>query len=130
MVQPQNKTASVSVFKLSVLHDLTINSNGTAGTGSVFQANDLDVTIGGSLTNNNLSSAVGVNQGGYQAGAPGSMQNTTFTGTGQINGTGANLTNFANLIIGSASTAPSITLGSNSKLEVNNDLDFVFRHFE
>jgi fibronectin-binding autotransporter adhesin len=120
-----NKTASLSVNTLSVLHNLTINGNGVAGTGSVFKANDLNVTIGGSLTNNNLSAALGANQGGYQAGAAGSTQNTTFTGTGQINGTGINLTNFANLIIGSASTTPSLTLGSNSKLQVNENLTLI-----
>lgn len=118
----QNKTASLSVNTLSILHDLTINGNGAAGSGSVFKANDLEVTIGGSLTNNNLSTAAGVDQGGYQAGSAGSTQNTTFTGIGLIKGTGTNLTNFANLIIGTSSFTPAITLGTNSKLQVNNNL--------
>ena len=58
----QNKTASLTVNTLSVLNNLTINGNGVAGTGSVFKANELNVTIGGSLTNNNLSAAVGAGQ--------------------------------------------------------------------
>ncbi|MEI6277240.1 MAG: hypothetical protein WCP08_14675, partial [Prolixibacteraceae bacterium] len=117
-----NKTASLQVNNLSILHDLTINGNGTAGTGSVFKANELDVTIGGSLTNNNLSSTSGSDQGGFQAGLAGSMQITTFTGTGNITGTGSNLTNFAMLVIGSASTTPVVTLGSNTNIRVNHDL--------
>jgi fibronectin-binding autotransporter adhesin len=118
----QNKTAGLSVNSLSILNNLVINGNGAANSGSVFKANEFDVTIGGSLINNNLSSAAGVDQGGYQAGAAGSLQNTTFNGTGQITGTGTNLTNFANLIIGSSSTSPSITLGSNSDIQINNNL--------
>jgi hypothetical protein len=117
-----NKTANLSINSLSILNNLTINGNGNAGTGSVFKANELNVTIGGSLINNNLSSGTGVAAGGYQAGTTGSTQNTTFTGTGTITGTGSNLTNFANLVIGSMSTTPSITLSSNSNLRVNNNL--------
>ncbi len=77
----QNKTASLNVNTLSLLNNLTINGNGIAGTGSVFNANELNVTIGGSLTNNNLSAATGAGSGGYQAGADGSTQTTTLTGT-------------------------------------------------
>lgn len=118
----QNKTATLSVTTLSVLNNLTINGNGSAGTGSVFKANELNVTIGGSLTNNNLSASVGASKGGYQAGADGSTQTTTFTGTGTITGSGSNLTNFANLVIGSSSTTPSFALGLNSNIMVNNNL--------
>jgi hypothetical protein len=118
----QNKTVNLSVNPLSLLDNLTINGNGAAATGSVFNAKELNVTIGGSLTNNNLSTASGAGKGGYQAGSDGSTQTTTFTGTGTITGTGSNLTNFANLVIGSSSTTPSITLGLNSNIMVNNDL--------
>ena len=121
----QNKTVSLSVNALSVLNNLTINGNGTAGTGSVFKANNLDVTIGSGLTNNNLSATQGTDQGGYQAGPPGSTQTTTFTGTGSITGTGTNLTNFANLVIGSSTTIPMITLGLNSNIRINNNLTLV-----
>ncbi|MCK9410887.1 MAG: hypothetical protein M0Q53_01210 [Prolixibacteraceae bacterium] len=118
-----NKTATLSINPISILYNLTINGNGNAGTGSVFKANDLNVTIGGSLINNNLSSATGTNVGGYQTGvAATSTQATTFTGTGNITGTGSNLTNFANLVIGSLSTTPSITLGSSSNIRVNTNL--------
>jgi fibronectin-binding autotransporter adhesin len=111
-----SKTVSLLVNKLNLLNNLTINGS------SVFKANELDVTIGGGLTNNNSSAVAGEDKGGYQAGAPGSTQNTTFTGTGQIIGASGNLTNFANLIIGSASSTPSITLGTNSNIQINNDL--------
>jgi hypothetical protein len=118
-----NKTASLSINAISILNNLTINGNGSPGTGSVFKANDLNVTIGGSLINNNLASATGTNVGGYQAGvAASSTQITTFTGTGNITGTGSNLTNFANLVIGSLSTTPSITLSSSSNIRVNTNL--------
>lgn len=81
------------------------------------------MTIGGSLINNNLSSATGTNVGGYQAGvAASSTQTTTFTGTGNITGTGANLTNFGNLIIGSLTSTPAITLGASSNIRVNTNL--------
>jgi hypothetical protein len=112
-----SKTASLSVNPLTVLNNLTIN-----GASSVFKANDLDVTIGGSLVNNNTSIATGANSGGYQAGVSGSTQNTTFTGVANITGVGTNLTNFANLVIGTLSTTPSITLSSNSSIRVNNNL--------
>lgn len=118
----QNKTASLTVHPLSVLNNLTINANGEPGTGSVFKANEYYVTIGGSLINNNLSSVPGVDQGGYQAGIPGSTQKTIFTGNGHINGTGSNLTNFADLVIGSSASTPFINLGTNSTLLVNNDM--------
>ncbi|MDP4208648.1 MAG: autotransporter-associated beta strand repeat-containing protein [Bacteroidota bacterium] len=115
-----SKTAGLSVNTLSIKNNLTINGS------SVFNANELDVTIGGSLTNNNPSATQGVDQGGYQSGAAGSTQNTTFTGTstgaGSISGTGSNLTNFANLVIGLPSTMPAITLGANSDLRVDNNL--------
>ena len=118
-----NKTASLSINAISILHNLTINGNGSVGTGSVFKANDLNVTIGGSLINNNLSSATGTNVGGYQAGvAASSTQTTTLTGTGNITGTGSNLTNFANLTIGSLTSTPSINLGSSSNIRVNTNL--------
>ncbi len=118
----QNKTASLAVNTLSVLNNLTINGNGVAGTGSVFKANELNVTIGGSITNYNLSANVGAASGGYQAGPDGSTQTTTLTGTGTVTGTGSNLTNFANLVIGSPETTPSIALALNSNIRVNNDL--------
>lgn len=118
----RNKTTNLVINPLSILNNLEINSNGDSGTGSVFKANDLDVTIGGSLTNNNLSSDAGMDKGGYQAGAPGSTQRTIFSGTGRINGTGTNLTNFAGLVLESSGSDPSIRLGTNSNLLVNNDL--------
>jgi len=121
----QNKTASLSVNPLSILNNLTINGNGAAGTGSVFKANELAVTIGGSLTNNNLSAASGAGQGGYQGGDDGSTQTTTLTGTGALTGTGSNLTNFANLVIGSSTTTPSVALGPNSNIMVNNNLSLI-----
>ncbi len=117
-----NKTAILQVNNLTILNNLSINSNGASG--SVFQANDQDVTIGGSLFNNNLSSLAGINAGGYQASASAvtNTQITNFTGTGQINGTVGNLTNFANLLIGSSGTTPVVTLGTNSNLRINRHL--------
>ena len=117
-----NKTTILQVNNLSILNNLTINSNGAGG--SVFQANDQDVMIGGSLFNNNLSSVAGINAGGYQAStsAVTTTQATTFTGIGQIKGTAGNLTNFANLLIGSSDTAPFVTLGASSNIRINHNL--------
>lgn len=118
----QNKTANLVINQLTILNNLTINSNGDPGSGSVFRANDLDVTIGGNLTNNNLSTDAGVDHGGYQSGAPGSTQKTIFTGTGWISGTGTNLTNFADLVLESSGSTPYIRLGASSNILVNNNL--------
>lgn len=107
------KIANQRVYPLTVLNNLTIEGN------SEFHANGLNVNIGGNLVNNNINAGAGVSVGGYQ---PGSLtQTTTINGTGAqtITGSGANLTNFANLVINKTGT---LALASNSNLRVNNDL--------
>ena len=108
-----NKIVNLRINPLVLNNNLTINGN------SQFLANGFNVSIGGSLTNNNNNAGTGTSVGGYQAGS--SMQVTTFDGTGAqgIAGSGTNLTNFAKLVIASTGT---VTLLSNTALRVNGNL--------
>lgn len=106
------KTANARIFPVTVLNNLTIEGN------SVFNANGLNVSIGGALTNNNIDGGDGVATGGYRAGTI--TQTTTFNGVNQsITGNGTNLTNFANLVVNPSGT---LTLGAASNIRVNNKL--------
>ncbi|TCN66379.1 beta strand repeat-containing protein [Acetobacteroides hydrogenigenes] len=107
-----SKKGALNIYPLVLKGDLTINGN------SSFMANGLDVTIAGGLINKNGNAATGVTTGGYQAGSL--TQTTTFNGTNQsISGNGANLTNFANLIVAPSGT---LTLNPNSNIRVNGNL--------
>jgi fibronectin-binding autotransporter adhesin len=98
---------------LSLLGTLTISNNN-----SIFDANGLDVFIGGNLINNNSSTATGLNVGGYRPQT--AAQTTTFNRAGAqfINSSAANLTNFANLVL----TGGSGTLTLNRNIRVNSNL--------
>jgi fibronectin-binding autotransporter adhesin len=98
---------------LSLLGTLTISNNN-----SIFEANGLDVFIGGDLINNNSSTATGLNVGGYRPQT--ATQTTTFNRAGaqSINSSAANLTNFANLVL----TGGSGTLTLNRNIRVNSNL--------
>ncbi|MCS7032320.1 MAG: hypothetical protein NZL92_12450, partial [Gloeomargarita sp. SKYG116] len=74
--------------QLSLSGDLTISNDN-----SIFDANGLNVFIGGDLFNNNSSTATGLNVGGYRPQT--ATQTTTFNRAGAqvIGGTPANLTN-------------------------------------
>lgn len=102
------------VLALSILNNLTINGN------SQFNANGLNLNIGGNFTNNNNNASAGIANGGFLAGS--STQTLTFNGSGaqNITGNGTNLTNFANLTIASGGT---VALQSNSALRVNGNLN-------
>lgn len=102
------------VLALSILNNLTINGN------SQFNANGLNLSIGGSFTNNNINASAGIENGGFLAGS--STQTVTFNGAGTQNiaGNGTNLTNFANLTIASTGT---VALLPNSTLRVNGNLN-------
>lgn len=108
------KSAQLNSVPLELKGDLTIDG------GNTFKANDLNVTIGGSLINSNTGVAAGANSGGYQASSSTtSTQTTTFTGgAGAITGVSGNLTNFANLTVDKS----TLTLNSNSAIRVNGDL--------
>lgn len=108
----RGQNARINVYNLLIKNDLTISS------ASVFNANGLDVTIYGNLINNNISTLTGINEGGYRSGTI--TQTTTFNGVNQsITGSGANLTNFANLIIAPTGT---LTLNANTQLRINGNL--------
>lgn len=98
---------------LTLLGTLTISNNN-----SIFDANGLDVFIGGNLQNNNNSTAIGLNAGGYRPQT--ATQTTTFNRADEqfINSSAANLTNFANLVL----TGGSGTLTLNRNIRVNSNL--------
>jgi len=108
-----NKILDLRIYPLTLANNLTINGN------SIFKTNGLNVTIGGNLINTNSNATSGLNVGGYQPGV--STQITTFNGSGSknISGIGANLTNFANLTINSLGT---LLLNPNSNIKINNNL--------
>jgi hypothetical protein len=108
-----SQTATLTTIPLTVLNHLNIKGN------SVFNAGGFDVNLGDSLTNANADANTGISTGGYQ---PGTIsQVTTFNGTSNqfITGNGANLTNFANVVV---NTGGTLSLGSNSNIRINNDL--------
>jgi len=107
------KIVNQRIYPITILNDLIIEGN------SSYNANGLNVTIGGNLVNNNVDGNFGINTGGYR---PGSLtQTTTFNGKGNqyITGNGSNLTNFANLVINKSG---NLILNSNSNIRVNNNL--------
>lgn len=111
------KTLSLQVRDLKVKNNLSINGN------SIFQANGLQVNIGGNFINQNTSNAIGVSNGGYQPGT--ATQLTMFDGSlgnQTISGVSGNLTNFAKLIVNNTFTPGRITLGANTNLRINSDL--------
>lgn len=107
------KSVQLNSVPLDLKGDLVIDA------GNTFRADDLDVTIGGSLINSNTNAAVGINQGGYQASTSAtSVQNTTLKGgAGAITGVAGNLTNFANLIV----EKTSLALNANTSIRVNGN---------
>lgn len=116
-----SKTVDLRIYPLTIKNNLVINGN------SVFRANGLNITIGGSLVNSNSTSGQGLTTGGYQPGT--SNQVTSFNGTGSrsITGSGSNLTNFANLTISSSGTL-ALTTGSN--IRVNGNMSLLSGTFE
>jgi fibronectin-binding autotransporter adhesin len=98
---------------LSLLGTLTISNDY-----SIFDANGLDVFIGGNLVNDNSSTAIGLDEGGYRPRT--ATQTTTFNRAGaqSISGAAGNLTNFANLVL----TGGSGTLTLNRNIRVNSNL--------
>ena len=112
-----NAQAVQQIQAVHLMGSLTIG-----GTTSDYNANGLDLYIGGNLTNNNSNAANGLTNGGYQAQVV--SQNTVFNGTGDqtITGSGANRTNFANLQI-APSSGHAVTLsGGTSNITVNGVL--------
>ena len=112
-----NQTATLTIIPITVLNHLQILGN------SVFNANGFNVTLGGNFTNNNSDASSGITVGGYRAGS--TIQTTTFNGSGaqKITGSGANITNFANLVFsqsGTVSLDPSTSIRINKNLTLNS----------
>jgi len=100
-----NARAIQQIQTLNLKGSLTIG-----GAASYYDANGLDVYIGGNLTNNNTEAASnGLTVGGYRTQV--ATQITTFNSTVDrtITGTAANRTSFANLVI-APSAGKTITL--------------------
>ena len=93
-----NASAIQETYNSTLLGSLSIG-----GASSYYNANGLDLEIGGNLVNNNTNASNGVNVGGFQAQSL--TQTTSFLGIGDqtITGTSSNRTNFANLEIAVAS---------------------------
>ncbi|MFN5371638.1 MAG: T9SS type A sorting domain-containing protein [Bacteroidia bacterium] len=100
-----SKTLNNNTNASTILNNLTIGGN------SIFRANGLSISIGGSLINQNTNATAAINTGGYQAG---SLTQTTFLnglgGNQTITGVAGNLTNFANLVVQNTAPAGSINL--------------------
>lgn len=112
-----NKTLRINSSPLIIQRDLRILGN------SIFNANSLDVTIGGNLLNENTTNANGLNEGGYRVIS--SSQVTTFNGSsGSQNVTGAsgNQTVFANLVINNTSVLGSVNLLTNARVRITGNL--------
>jgi fibronectin-binding autotransporter adhesin len=112
-------TGRLRINPLTLTNSLTLSGTLTiSNNNSIFDANGLDVFIGGNLQNNNNSTDPGLNVGGYRPQT--ATQTTTFNRAGaqSINSTAANLTNFANLVL----TGGSGTLTLNRNIRVNSNL--------
>ncbi|MFZ1978203.1 MAG: hypothetical protein WAV76_09625, partial [Bacteroidota bacterium] len=110
-----NSSAIVEIYPLTLLGNLTIG-----GTTGYFNADGLDLEIGGNLTNNNTNTSTGIAVGGFQTQS--ATQTTSFLGnTDQtITGTASNRTNFANLEVATASTHTLYMSSSSCNIIVNS----------
>ncbi|MFN5371243.1 MAG: beta strand repeat-containing protein, partial [Bacteroidia bacterium] len=109
------KTLRMFTNPLVVKNNLSILGN------SIFDANSLNVTIGGNLTNQNPITTIGLNVGGYRPIS--ASQITTFNGINAaqaITGTGTNMTNFADLVINNGQ--PGGQLSVTNAINVGRDL--------
>ena len=101
---------------------LTLKNNLNIQALATFNANGLNVNIGGNLTNSNIIATTGTAVGGFRAGS--ATQTTTFNSTTAnqtITGTATpNRTNFANLEINN--TFGTVTLAANTAVTVNGAL--------
>ncbi|HTR81766.1 MAG TPA: hypothetical protein VMM58_09065 [Bacteroidota bacterium] len=116
----ESTTNAQAIQQIQALHltgSLTIG-----GATSYYNANGLDLYIGGNLINNNSNAANGLNVGGYQAQVV--SQNTVFNGAADqtITGSGSNRTNFANVQIAPSSTHSVTLAGGTSNITVNGNL--------
>jgi fibronectin-binding autotransporter adhesin len=116
---PEVATGRLRINPLTLTNSLSLSGTLTISNDySIFEANGLDVFIGGNLINDNSSTATGLNVGGYRPQT--ATQTTTFNRAGaqSINSSAANLTNFANLVL----TGGSGTLTLNRNIRVNSNL--------
>ena len=111
-----NSSAIVEIYPLTLLGNLTIG-----GTTGYFNANGLDLEIGGNLTNNNTNTSTGIAVGGFQTQS--ATQTTSFLGNADqtITGTASNRTNFANLEMATASAHKLFLSSSGCNIIVNSN---------
>ena len=118
------KTLQLVSNPLTVINDLSIFGN------SIFNANSLDVTIGGDLVNQNPINTTGLAVGGFRVVSP--TQVTTFNGLYDsqfIAGVSGNLTNFANLVINNVFAGGEISVAPNTNIRVNGNLSITGGNF-
>lgn len=100
---------------------LVLRGSLTIDATNYFNANGLNVSIAGNLTNLNTSSSTALNAGGYRPIT--STQVTTFNGSSgnqTISGAASNLTVFANLVINNSFSGGTIALQPNTALRVTS----------
>ncbi len=112
-----NDTAIQEVYDGTLLGNLTIG-----GSTGYYDANGLDLEIGGNFVNNNTDNSTGLKVGGFRTDTV--AQTTSFLGTANqaITGTSFNRTNFANLEIATASADTAFLTAGKGKIVVNGDL--------
>ena len=112
-----NASAIQEIYNSTLLGSLTIG-----GTLGYYNANGLDLEIGGNLINSDTSTSIGVSGGGFQAQSI--TQTTSFLGTADqtITGTSSNRTNFANLEIATATAHTTFLSTGACTIVVNGDL--------
>ena len=114
------KTAVIQGNPVSIQNNLSILNS------SIFNANSLNVTIGGGLINQNPNATAGLTTGGFQT--ANSNQVTTFTGLAfspTITGASSNLTNFSNVVLSNAFLGGAYNLSSNTNLRVIGNLSIL-----
>ncbi|MFN5319739.1 MAG: beta strand repeat-containing protein [Bacteroidia bacterium] len=112
-----SKTLNNNTNATSILNDLTIGGN------SIFKANGFNVSIGGTLINQNSNATAAINTGGFQSGNINQITYLNGNSANQsISGVTGNLTNFANLVV--QNTAPSgiVDLNTATNVRVNGSL--------
>ncbi len=115
--------ATTNAAAIQEVYNSTISGNLTIGGGSsYYNANGLDLEIGGNLINNNTDASIGPNVGGFQSQSL--TQTTSFLGSTDqtITGTSSNRTNFANLEIATSSGDTVFLSNGTSSVVVNGDL--------
>jgi len=112
-----NKTLRINSTPLTVQKNLSILGN------SIFNANSLNVTIGGNLVNENTTNSNNLDAGGYRVISTNQITRFNSNSSAQtISGVLNNQTVFANLEIANTAGFGALNLSSNSRIRVAGNL--------